>query len=376
MSQPSEGPLWQQGSIVQPWDYLSNLTPQQQQRLEMVLNLDDDQVRRLNRVLSRDPLRERLHRTAANAVAAVNKTVSDTYHRLSEAAVALPGQAHRYALAGRDVAVDAAKATGRAAAGATVATGRAIGDATVATGRAVGDATVATGRAVGGATVATGRAVGGVAAATGRAVGGAAVTAGTAATGAVVATGRAVGGAAAATGRAVGGAAVTAGTAVTGAVVATGGAISDVAVAAGTAMADTAKDVAGAVSRWYDRQKTRVTIMSEGVKATAAQLKFDPNLKDVASRDAKEAGELYSAYATAPDLQGRIAILQAETGRLQQRLETDTAQSAAMVGMLPAGQAAETNAGQLANESQAPNLGEAQRTGPTVEPGKKDGKQL
>jgi hypothetical protein len=114
--------------------------------------------------------------------------------------------------------------------------------------------------------------------------------------------------------------------------------------------------------------------VAEGVKATAVQMKFDPNLRDVTARDAKEAGELYSAYATAPSTQEKIALLTAEAGRLQNRMDAQTAQMA-LGAQAPASHALPAAGSQPAVQS-PDSQGQAQRTGGQQQPNRDTGNKI
>lgn len=111
MTTPSEGrPGWEQGSWGQSMDWLSNLSPEQQQNLQAFVgmtpqqretavafvNLDDRQQTNLMRAANTDPLRDRVNNAIQGAVARVHLAYDNTRGRISEMATTLASQARDY----------------------------------------------------------------------------------------------------------------------------------------------------------------------------------------------------------------------------------------------------------------------------------------
>jgi hypothetical protein len=99
------------------------------------------------------------------------------------------------------------------------------------------------------------------------------------------------------------------------------------------------KGLADKASRWFKTQKTRVTIASEGARATFAAMKFDATMPQATPpKDLSQLSQQSSqVHSNAPD-DRRMHAAQAIATQAQTRFDTQTAARAAG-GVAPAGQA-------------------------------------
>lgn len=102
------------------------------------------------------------------------------------------------------------------------------------------------------------------------------------------------------------------------------------------------------VSRWFKTQKTRVTIASEGARATLAAMKFDKDMPQATAKDATQLSQNFSqVQATSPET-SRMQAAQAIQNGAQARMAAHAAGAVAPVGRATAGQ------GQTAPQAQQP----------------------
>lgn len=301
MSQPTEGPLWQQGNRSQTLDYLSNLSPQQQANFEKMLN--------------KVPMRDKVSNTIGNAVTRVQGVYDQTSRRLSEAAQSLASQGREY----RDAALQA----GRDFRDGAVQTGRDLRDDVVQTGRDVRD----------GARELRDGAVGayrdGVDRVTDLAQRGQvrADLAWQQGTERLNEVGRNI----AQGGRDVRDAVVQGGRDVRGAV-----------AQGGRNAVDGAQRVAGDVSRWFEDRKNHAVTRAEAARATFAAFKHDPTLPGLTPKDLAQLSQQFSQVVAAqtPEARSQAIEAMAEANRVPQTVSQEEARamSAAMSGVAPAGQ--------------------------------------
>ncbi|MEV4260364.1 hypothetical protein [Kribbella sp. NPDC049584] len=120
------------------------------------------------------------------------------------------------------------------------------------------------------------------------------------------------------------------------------------------------KGVADRASRWFKTQKSRVTLASEGARATIAAMKFDKNMpQQTTTRDATQLSQRFSAvYSTDPAV--RLQQAQEIAREAQAQIEAQGA-NAALSGMAPAGQAP---AAPSATQAQSPREEHGQQKNP------------
>jgi hypothetical protein len=324
MSTPHQGPgQWEPGNWVAATDAIANLNAQQQRNLQLVLNMTPEQSQKLERMLNKQPLRARIHTAVGNAVARVHAVYEQTTERLSEAAQTLATQARQYRQAAVDTYNQASEQVSdlvdRGAVAADLAAQR-VREGIDTGSRAVAQGAQATGQAIAHGTQVTGQAIAQGAQTTGQAI-----ARGTQATGQAIAQG------AQATGQAI-----ARGTQATGRAIAEGG---RQAVAAG-------QQVAGNVSRWFQDKKAHAQTRAEAARATIAAFRMDPTLPQNAGslQDRLELSQQFSKIMSAPSYEARMAAVddllrstEAKVGATQQgsQAEAENAALRAFSGVHP-----------------------------------------
>jgi hypothetical protein len=101
---------------------------------------------------------------------------------------------------------------------------------------------------------------------------------------------------------------------------------------------DAGRGVAERASRWFQTQKTRASIATEGARATLAAMKFDPTVpQNTSTMDLTELSQQYSKVLSAPTLEDRLQALEGIVANTQAKLDAQTA-SRALGGIAPPGQ--------------------------------------
>lgn len=123
---------------------------------------------------------------------------------------------------------------------------------------------------------------------------------------------------------------------------------------------DAGRGVAERASRWFQTQKTRVSIASEGARATIAAMKFDPSMpQNTSAKDLAELSQQYSKVLSAPTMEARMEALQGLAANAQAQMDAQTA-ARALGGVAPAsqavGQAAQTQGQQSTEQAAKVNL--------------------
>ncbi|MEU8226846.1 hypothetical protein [Kribbella sp. NPDC048915] len=110
-------------------------------------------------------------------------------------------------------------------------------------------------------------------------------------------------------------------------------------------VAETGRNVRDAASRWFQTQKTRVSIAAEGARATVAAMRFDRDMpQGTTTKDLTELSQQYGRVMAGPTLEERLAAAQQVVQKLQAQVDaqtqsTDPAMRAALSGVAPAGSA-------------------------------------
>ncbi|MGZ0151450.1 hypothetical protein ACXJJ3_30655 [Kribbella sp. WER1] len=108
------------------------------------------------------------------------------------------------------------------------------------------------------------------------------------------------------------------------------------------------KNLRDKVTRWLKTQKTRVTIASEGARATLAAMKFDKDMPQATAKDATQLSQNFSqVQATAPE-NIRLQAAQAIQSGAQARMAAHAAGAVAPAGQATGGQ------GQTTPQAQQP----------------------
>jgi hypothetical protein len=268
-------------------DRMGSLSPQQWENLAAIAQLQKQEVDRLIKSAQKVPLKDRLHDKVQSVTGRVHAVYLQQTKRLSDMATRLQSQAGEQLQAGREWVGQQAQA-GREWGAQQVQAGREWGAQQVQAGREWGAQQVQAGREWGSQQIDRATEFGQ------RAAG--AVQAGTEAVGQWAGQQR------------------------------------DRAVEAGRSARDS-------VSRWFQTQKTRVSIASEGARATIAAMKFDPNMpQNTSAKDLAELSQQYSKVMSAPNLEARMEALQGLMANTQAQMDAQTA-ARALGGVAPASQA-------------------------------------